>query len=194
MMELTRQRAAGASRRPSPQKQKEEIEHADLQASRAHRSRLRRPRFDRRLRRQGRRHRIGHGGRVAPSKTLHDASLGAALLALHGRRFCVRSPDARSQDNRARAMRASAAAASRRALRPDRNRYRLGRRPGQIVEQSPEALGQLFQSLAERGRLPSLFLLAVRQAVLPARFSKYRPGAGSGRHCRRKKPSRRDVP
>ena len=186
MMELTRQRAVGASRRPSPQKQKEEIEHADLQASRAHRSRLRRSRFDRRLWRQGRRHR-GDGRRVvAPSKTQHDASLGAGPRASHGRRFYVRPPD-----DRTRAECASAAAAVR---RPNRDRHRLGRGPSQIVEDFAEALGQLFQSLAERRRLPGVFLLAVRQAVLPARFIEYRPGPRSGRHRPRKKPLQYDVP
>ena len=189
MMELTRQRAVGASRRPSPQKQKEEIEHADLQASRAGCSRLRCARLDRRLRRQRRRLR-GDGGRVAPSKTRHDASLGAALLASHGRRFYVRPPDDPPDDRAKR----SSAAAGRRALRPDGNRYRLGRGPGQIVEESPEAFGQLFESLAERRRLPGVFLLAVRQAVLPARFSQYRPGPRSGRYRPRKKPLQYDVP
>ena len=190
MMELTRQRAVGASRRPSPQKQKEEIEHADLQALCPDRPRLRRSRFDRRLRRQGRRHRIGHGGRVASSQTLSDASLGAGPLASHGRRFYVRPPDDPPDDRAKR----SSAAAGRRALRPDGNRYRLGRGPGQIVEESPEAFGQLFESLAERWRLPGVFLLAVRQAVLPARFSQYRPGPRSGRYRPRKKPLQYDVP
>jgi len=181
MMELTRQRAVGASRRPSPQKQKEEIEHADLQAPCPDRPRLRRPRFDRRLRRQGRRHRFEHGGRVASSKVLPDASL-AGLSASHGRRFYVR------------ASKPASAATVGRGPRPHGNRYRLGRGSGQIVEKSAEALGQLFQSLAERRRLPGVFLLAVRQAVLPARFSQYRPGPGSGRHRATKKPLHHDVP
>jgi hypothetical protein len=182
MMELTRQRAVGASRRSSPQTLKKEIAHADLQAPCPHRPRLRRSRFDRCLRRQGRRHRIGHGGRVAPSQTQHDASLGAAPLASHGRRFYVRSRSSAS------------AAAGRRTPRPHGNRHRLGRGLGQVVEEFPEALGQLFQSLADGRRLPGVFLLAVRQAVLPARFSKYRPGPGSGRHRPRKKPLQCDVP
>jgi len=182
MMELTRQRAVGASRRPSPQKQKEEIEHADLQALCPDRPRLRRSRFDRRLRRQGRRHRFGHGGRVASSKGSHDASLGAGLSASLGRRFYVR------------ASRPASAATVRRGPRPNGNRDRLGRGSGQIVEEFTEALGQLFQSLAERRRLPGVFLLAVRQAVLPARFSKYRPGPRSGRHRPTKKPLQYDVP
>lgn len=184
MMELTRQRAVGTSRRPSPQTQKEEIEHADLQAPCPYRPGLRRSRFDRRLRRQGRRHGIGHGGRVAPSKTQPDASLGAGPRASHGRRFYVRSWSSAS----------AAAGARRRTARPHRNQHRLGRGLSQIVEEFPEALGQLFQSLAERRRLPGVFLLAVRQAVLPARFTKYRPGPRSRRHRWRKKPLHSDVP
>ena len=175
MMELTRQRAVGESRRPSPQKQKEEIEHADLQASRAGCSRLRRARFDRCLWRRWRRLR-GDGGRVAPSRTRHDASLGVGRSASHGRRFYVRSSAATGVGG------------------PNGNRDRLGRGSGQIVEESAEALGQLFQSLADRWRLPGVFLLAVRQAVLPARFSKYRPGPRSGRYRPTKKPPHDDVP
>jgi hypothetical protein len=138
------------------------------------------------VRRQGRRHRFGHGGRVAPSKTSHDASLGAGLSASLGRRFYVRASDDRA--------RPASAAAVPRGLRPNGNGDRLGRGSGQIVEESTEALGQLFQSLAERRRLPGVFLLAVRQAVLPARFSKYRPGPRSGRHRTTKKPLQYDVP
>ena len=182
MMELTRQRAVGASRRPSPQTQKEEIEHADLQASCADRPRLCRACFDRRLRRQGRRHGRRDDGRVAPSKTQPDASLSAALLASHGRRFCVRDP------------RGESVAAGGPTSGPYRDRNRLGRGLGEVVEEFPEALGQLFQSLAERRRLPGVFLLAVRQAVLPERLHQYRPGPRSGRHRARKKPLRYDVP
>lgn len=183
MMELTRQRAVGASRRPSPQKQKEEIEHADLQASCPHCPRLRRSCFDRRLRRQGRRHGIGHGRRVAPSKTQPDASLGAGLRASHGRRFYVRGRRGES-----------AAAAGGRTAGPHRDGNRLGRRLGEVVEEFPEALGQLFQSVTDRRRLPGVFRLAVGQAVLPGRSCQYRPGPRSGRHRTRKKPFRDDVP
>lgn len=198
-MELTRQRAVGASRRPSPQKQKEEIEHADLQASCLHRSRLRRSRFDRRLRRQGRRL-GGDGGRVAPSKTQPDASLGAGLRASHGRRFCVRGPCPPTKQRPANSRPpkpcpASAAAAPvGRPSGPHRDRNWLGHRLGEVVEEFPQALGQLFESVADRRRLPGVFRLAVGQAVLPGRSHQYRPGPRSGRHRTTKKPFRYDAP
>lgn len=188
MMELTRQRAVGESRRPSPQKQKEEIEHADLQAFCPHRSWLRRPLHNRRLRRQGRRHRRD-GGRVAPSKVRHDASLGGCLRASHGRRSYVWGR---------RVAGATSAAAATRSLRArtrtDGHRRRLGHGLREIVEELAESFGQLFQSVADRRRLPGVVLLVVGQAVLRGRSIEYRPGAPTGRHRPAKKPSRPDFP